>query len=333
MNKRDFIDLRSFSGQELEQILLDAEAIKSGRKDVTQLLAGKTLGMLFSVASTRTRLSFLAGARQMGGHAEYLNASDLQLKNRESLTDTARVMDRYLDGLIVRMYDMSSYGSGRAALETIAANTSFPVINALDDKDHPCQVMSDVLTMKEQLGPDFRKKKVVLTWGFAQRQKSPGVTHSMMSAASLLGMNLVVAFPEGFEPDAAYVDFAKTQAALSGGQLSFSHNMMEASEGADVIYVKSWKALNIGDDEELKLRNSVRADWCLSSEHFEVANPDAVYMDCLPSIRGEEVTAEVKDGPRSIIFDEAGNRLHMQKAIMNFVFERIKAPHNTPLFI
>ncbi|MEC5144125.1 hypothetical protein [Chitinophaga sp. 212800010-3] len=333
MHKRDFIDLRSFSGEELEQILQDAEAIKSGQKDVAQLLSGKTLGMLFSVASTRTRLSFLAGVRQMGGHAEYLNASDLQLKNRETIRDTARVMDKFLDGLIVRMYDMNNYGSGREALETLAANTSFPVINALDDKDHPCQVMSDVLTMKEQLGPDFRKKKVVLTWGFAQRQKSPGVTHSMMSAAALLGMNLVLAFPEGFEPDAAYIDFAKAQAAISGGQLSFSHNMMEASEGADVIYVKSWKALNLSDEKEQEVKKTIRTDWCLSSRHFEVANQDAVYMDCLPSIRGEEVTAEVKDGPRSIIFDEAGNRLHMQKAIMNFVFEKIKVPHNTPLFI
>ncbi|NLR57665.1 ornithine carbamoyltransferase [Chitinophaga polysaccharea] len=332
MHKRDFIDLRSFSREELEQILLDAEAIKSGQKDVSQVLSGKTLGMLFSVASTRTRLSFLAGTRQMGGHAEYLNTGDLQLKNRETVTDTAKVMDRFLDGLIVRMYDMKSYGSGREALETIAANTSFPVINALDDKDHPCQVMSDVLTIKEQLGPDFRKKKVLLTWGFAQRQKSPGVTHSMMSAAALLGMNLEVAFPEGFEPDEAYINFAKKQAALSGGRLSFSHNMMAAAEGADVIYVKSWKALNLSDEDELAIKNSVRADWCLSSRHFEAASQHAVYMDCLPSIRGEEVTAEVKDGPRSIIFDEAGNRLYMQKAIMNFVFEKIKAPHHIPLF-
>lgn len=324
MTKKDFIDLRSFSREELEHLLRQAERIKSGQEDVSGVLENKNIGLLFGVASTRTRLSFTVGARQMGAFPEYLNANDLQMKNRETVVDTAKVMDRFLDGLIIRMYDMSNYGAGRDMLSSFAEHVSFPVINALDDKDHPCQVMSDILTLKEKLGKDFRKKKVVLTWGYALRQKSRGVTHSMMTAASLLGMDLTVAFPKGFEPDEEYTRFAEEHTAVSGGKVSFSNDMMEAAEQADVLYVKSWKAIGCTDEQELEMRKDVRDKWCLSEEHFSVANPGAIYMDCLPSVRGEEVTAAVKDGPRSEIFDQAENRLHMQKAIMQYVFEGTK---------
>lgn len=321
MAKKDFIDLRSFSREELEHLLVQAEKIKSGELDVSKSLTGKNLGLLFGVASTRTRLSFTVGARQMGAFPEYLNANDLQMKNRETVVDTAKVMDRFLDALIIRMYDMTQYGAGRETVNSFAQSVSFPVINALDDKDHPCQVMSDILTLQEKLGKDFRRKKVVLTWGYALRQKSRGVTHSMMTAASLLGMDLTLAFPEGFEPDAEYTRFAQEEVAKSGGKITFSNNMMEAADQADVVYVKSWKAIGMPDEEELKIRNAIKDQWCLSEDHFSVARPGAIYMDCLPSIRGEEVTAEVKDGPRSEIFDQAENRLHMQKAIMQYVLE------------
>lgn len=316
LTNRDFISLMDFSGAELEGILTLAEDIKNSKKNISDHLVGKYLGLLFSVASTRTRISFQVGVSQMGGHAEHLNSNDLQLVNHESLIDTAAVMDRYLDGLIIRMYDMTQYGKGREALRLIAEHADIPVINALDDKDHPCQVMGDILTMKEKFGDDYKKKKLVFTWGYSWRQKSPGVPHSMMIASSLLGMNVVFAHPKGFDLDPEYVDFARNAVTQSGGTLEFSNDLMEASEGADVIYVKSWKALNLPTEEDSRIRQEVRDDWCVSDEHFKVANPGALFMNCLPIIREEQATASVIDGDHSVLYDEAENRLHIQKAIM-----------------
>ena len=319
LTNRDFISLMDFSGAELEGILTLAEDIKNGKKNISDHLVGKYLGLLFSVASTRTRISFQVGVSQMGGHAEHLNSNDLQLVNHESLIDTAAVMDRYLDGLIIRMYDMTQYGKGREALRLIAEHADIPVINALDDKDHPCQVMGDILTMKEKFGDDYKKKKLVFTWGYSWRQKSPGVPHSMMIASSLLGMNVVFAHPKGFDLDPEYVDFARNAVKQSGGTLEFSNDLMEASEGADVIYVKSWKALNLPAEEDSRIRLEVRDNWCVSDEHFKVANPGALFMNCLPIIREEQATASVIDGDHSVLYDEAENRLHIQKAIMSAV--------------
>ena len=315
LEKRNFIDLRDFSRAELEGLIDQGFRIKSG-DDRQQYLRGKFLGLLFSVASTRTRISFQTGAYHLGGHAEHYNAADLQMSNHETLMDTAAVMGRFLDAIIVRMYDMNFYGRGRESLETIARYASVPVINALDDKDHPCQVMADILTLKEKFGRDFRKKKVVMSWGYSKRQKSLGVLHSMMSAGALLGMNLTFAYPEGYDLDPDYVAFARKTLEESGGTLEFSNDLNTASEGADVIYVKNWKSLKMTREEEEQYKERIKNDWCVSSAHYERANPGALYMDCMPFIRGEQVTAEVADGPRSIIYDQAENRLHMQKAIM-----------------
>jgi ornithine carbamoyltransferase len=318
-SNKDFIDLRDWSAEDLENILDLAERIKSGSIDSTSALSGKIFGLLFSVASTRTRVSFQVALHQMGGHGEYLNANDLQLSNRESLKDTAEVLNRYLDGLIVRMYNMNEYGKGREALELIARHTDFPVINALDDKDHPCQVIADILTMKERFGESFKEKKLVMTWGYSKRQKSPGVLHSMLTAGSLLGMNMTFAYPKGFDLDEEYVEFARSTITGAGGTLEFSNDLEEAAEEADIIYVKNWKALGMSSEEDMKVRESVREDWCISEPHFKKARPGAIYMDCLPLIREEQVTAEVADGPRSIIYDEAENRLYAQKAILQYL--------------
>ncbi len=315
LKNRDFIDLMSFTKEELEWLMDFAENIKSG-KDKTRYLDEKNLGLLFSVASTRTRISFQVGARQMGGHAEFYNSSDLQLSNNESLIDTAKVMERYLDALIVRMYDMKQYGKGREAMNTLTEYANIPIINALDDKDHPCQVLGDILTMKEKFGEDYKKKKVVFTWGYAKRQKSLGVPHSLMSAGATLGMNIVFAYPKGFDLDEQYIEFARKTSQSTGARIEFCNDLMEASEGADIIYQKNWKGINMEDAQELRIREEVRHDWCVSMEHFKRANPGAVYMDCLPVIRGEGVTSEVIDGDCSIVYDEAENRLHIQKAIM-----------------
>ena len=312
---RDLINFMDFDKAGLEGLLDLAATMKSGQ-DKTKYLQDKQIGMLFGVASTRTRISFQVATSQLGGHAEHYNAADLQLSNRESLGDTAAVMSRYLDAIIVRMYDMNFYGQGRAALNTIAQHANIPVISALDDKDHPCQVVADLLTLKEKYGEDYKKKTVVMTWGYSKRQKSLGVLHSMMSAGSILGMNLRFAHPCGFELDEEYVSFAKSAAKESGATIEFTNDLREASEGADVIYAKNWKSLKMSKEEEDAFKDEIKDDWCVTSEHYNRANAGALYMDCMPFIRGEQVTSEVADGAQSIIYDQAENRLHGQKAIL-----------------
>lgn len=315
MKGRDFIDLRNFTAAEISTLLDFAADLKGGRRHA-RYLEGKFLGMLFAVASTRTRISFQVGAWQLGGHAEYYNAANLQLTNGEELRDTAAVMSRYLSGIIVRMYDMTRYGQGRESLKTIAAHAGVPVINALDDKDHPCQVMADLLTLREKYGEDYKRRKIVMAWGYSRRQKSLGVLHSMMTAGSLLGMNLRFVYPRGFDLDEEYISSAKSALQSSGGSLEFSNDLMEAAEGADVIYVKNWKSLSMSKEAEEKFKEGIKDKWCVTAEHFSRAHPGAYYMDCMPFVRGEQVVAEVADGPNSIIYDQAENRLHVQKAIM-----------------
>jgi ornithine carbamoyltransferase len=315
LNGRDFISLKDFTKDELEGLIDLAERMKSGN-DRQEYLKDKYFGMLFTVASTRTRISFQVGAQQLGAHAEFYPSADLQLTNHESLQDTAAVMSRFLDALIIRTYDMTSYGKGRADILTMAKYADVPVINALDDKDHPCQVMADLLTLSERFGKDYKKKKVVMTWGYTKRQKSLGVLHSMMSAGALLGMNLRFAYPKGYELDEEYVAFASEAIRDSGGTIEFSNDLNEASEGADVIYAKNWKSLSMSKDEDAEYRDSIKDEWRISKQHFERANPGACYMDCMPFTRDEQVTAEVADGENSIIYNQAENRLHMQKAIM-----------------
>lgn len=312
---RDFLGLDAFTREELEGLLDLALEMKSGR-DRTKYLADKNLGMLFTKPSTRTRISFQVAARQLGGHAELYQPEQLQMSNHETLVDTAEVMNRFLDGLVIRMYDLARYGEGRKTLELFAERMDGPVVNALDDREHPCQIMADVLTLREQFGEDYKKKKVVLTWAFAERQKSPGVTHSWLMAASILGLSFTMAFPEGFEPDPEYDAFAREAVKRSGGTIEYSHDLDEASVGADVIYAKSWKSLSSTEEEDRVLRGKHREAWRVARRHFERANPDAVFMDCMPLIRGDEADADVVDGPQSIRYDEAENRLHIQKAIL-----------------
>ncbi len=315
LKNRDFLGLKDFTRDELEHLLDLALELKSGR-DRTKYLDGKTLGMLFTKPSTRTRISFQVAARQLGGHAEYYHPDQLQMSNHETLIDTAEVMNRFLDAIVIRRYDLSDYGAGRRALETFAEHSDVPIINALDDKEHPCQIMADVLTIRERFGDDYKGKKVVLTWAFAERQKSPGVTHSWLMAASILGLNFTMAFPEGFEPDPEYDAFAREAAKASGATIEYSHDLDEASEGADVIYAKSWKSLASTVEEDRALRQKHREAWRVARRHFDRANPGAVFMDCMPLIRGDEADADVVDGPMSIRYDEAENRLHAQKAIL-----------------
>ncbi len=315
LRNRDFINLMDFTADELESLLALALSMKRGdrRSDV---LAGRFIGLLFTLPSTRTRISFQAAAHQLGAHAEHCGGSELQIANHESLVDTAAVMARYFDAIVVRMYDMDAYGEGRRNLVAMAAKAAVPLINALDDKDHPCQVMSDILTLREKFGPGYKRRKLLMTWGYSRRLKSPGVLHSMLTAAALLGMDVRFAHPEGYELDGEYLEFARTAARKSGADIEFCNDLREASEGVDAIYVKNWKSLSMSREEDERLRASIRDQWCIGVEHMRLANPAAYYMDCMPFIRGEQVTAEVADGESSIIYDQAENRLHFQKALL-----------------
>ncbi|HEX4955006.1 MAG TPA: ornithine carbamoyltransferase [Thermoanaerobaculia bacterium] len=312
---RDFLALRDFSGAELEALLDFAARRKAGR-DRVRYLDGQTLGLLFASASTRTRISFQVACRRLGAWAEHYTPGELQMSNHETLIDTTEVMSRLLDGIVVRSYNLSAYGEAHRGLRLMAERSTKPVINALDDTEHPCQVMADLLTLRELFGEELPGRRIVFTWAYAKRQKSLGVTHSMLAAAALLGLDLEMVYPEGFDPDPGYLDFAREAAARSGARIRFSHDLEQASEGASVIYAKSWKSLELTVEEDLAQREQLRERWRVSEHHFERARPEAVFMDCMPLIRGDEATAEVVDGPRSVRYQEAENRLWAQEAIL-----------------
>jgi len=318
---RDFITLRDYSKEELETILNLAIELK--RKlyvgEPHRYLENKELGMMFFNPSTRTRISFETGMSQLGGHAQMYAPEHLHAFYRESWVDTAQVMARYLDGIMVRLYAIPDvklkYGEAREILNTMAANSRVPIINASDDQEHPCQVMADIQTLIERFGTDYTKKKVAMVWCCHPRLLSPGIPHSMALAGGKLGMQLTFAYPEGYDPDPNYMDHGLQLAKQSGGNLEITHNMKDAVENADVIYVKSWKLLNQPEAADLERRKSL-TDWRITKDHFDIANKGAIFMNAMPIRREIDATNEVIDGPMSVMYDQAENRLHAEKAIM-----------------
>ena len=319
MNKRDFIALKDISSDDLHYLINLSMQYKKNGLDSENLLNKKIIGLLFSVASTRTRMSFQKAIYEMGGQGDYYNFTDLQLKNGESLEDTAKVASQYLDALVIRNYDMKHYGEGRKATHLFAAQSQIPIINALDDKDHPTQVLADLLTLKDKWGGDFTKKRILFSWGYSNRQKSLGVPHSFLCAAAMLGMKFRVAFPVGYELDHEYTSFANNLARLSGAEIEYSNNLMEASTEVDCIYVKNWKSLSMSFEEEEAYKKNLKG-WQITEECFNQAQEGALYMDCLPSIAGEEAAETVRKGNNSIIFEQAHNRIYANKAILSWVF-------------
>ncbi|MBN2552502.1 MAG: ornithine carbamoyltransferase [Spirochaetales bacterium] len=321
MRGRDFVSLMDYTGEELITILETGFDFKKmlARRQPHEVLKGKTLGMLFTQPSTRTRISFETGMTQLGGHAQYYTQEGMQLKNKESWEDTGRIISRYIDGLMIRMYDLERYGMARDIVNVIADNATIPVINGLDDKEHPCQVMGDIMTIMEKLGPDWRQKKVVMSWAYSQRIKSPGVPQALLIAASLLGMDLTLAHPEHYALDPEYLEFAGKAYKRSGGKLEVTHDIHEACKGADVIYAKGWGSHSLSREEDQEYREQFKKDWCIDTSHFELANEVAYYMHPLPASRGQEVTDAVIDGPMSIVYDQGENRLHAQKAILSLL--------------
>ncbi|HED04939.1 MAG TPA: ornithine carbamoyltransferase [Candidatus Fraserbacteria bacterium] len=315
---RDLVSLMDYSREELETILDLAFALKRKNEveEEQNYLRGKTLAMIFANPSTRTRTSFEAAMTELGGHAQFHTPEVMQIAHHETWLDTARVLDRYVHGIMIRMYGLEKYGMARDILRLMADAAQIPVYNALDDKEHPFQILADLMTMIEKLGPGWRKKKIVLSWAYSERVKSAGVPQTMAIAASLLGMNLTLAYPEKYDVDPEYIAFARREAEKSGAEIEINHDVYQAAKGADVIYAKSWGSFLMEPQEDREYRKRFRQDWCISKKHFELANRRAIFMHCLPADRNLEVTDEVIDGPMSVVYDEAENRLHTEKAVL-----------------
>ena len=308
MNKgMDLLSIHELSADDVEEILTLAADLKAKQKAGIphKLLAGKTLGMIFEKSSTRTRVSFEVGMYQLGGQALFLSSRDLQLGRGEPIKDTARVLSRYLDGIMIRTY-------GHERIEELAHYADIPVINALSDLLHPCQALTDLLTIREYKGKNLAGLKM------AYVGDGNNMTHSLMYAAAKVGMNFAAATPEGYEPNAEVVANAKADAAATGATITITHNPMEAVAGADVIVTDTWASM--GQEAEHDARTAVfrpyQVNWELVAESGDAR---CIVMHCLPTYRGEEITEDVFEEFADVIFDEAENRLHVQKAIMALV--------------
>ena len=308
MNKgMDLLSIHELSAADVEEILTLAADLKAKQKAGIphKLLAGKTLGMIFEKSSTRTRVSFEVGMYQLGGQALFLSSRDLQLGRGEPIKDTARVLSRYLDGIMIRTY-------GHERIEELARYADIPVINALSDLLHPCQALTDLLTIREYKGKNLAGLKM------AYVGDGNNMTHSLMYAAAKVGMHFAVATPEGYEPNAKVITNAKADAAATGATVTITHNPMEAVAGADVIITDTWASM--GQEAEHDARTAVfrpyQVNWELVAES---GDPRCIVMHCLPAYRGEEITEDVFEEFADVIFDEAENRLHVQKAVMALV--------------
>ena len=301
---KDLLSIHELSRDEVEEILSLAQELKEKQKAGIphRLLEGKSLGMIFEKSSTRTRVSFEVGMYQLGGQALFLSSRDLQLGRGEPIKDTARVLSRYLDGIMIRTY-------GHERIEELAEWADVPVINALSDLLHPCQALTDLLTIREYKGKNLTGLKM------AYVGDGNNMTHSLMYAAAKVGMNFVAATPEGYEPNAEVVANAKADAAETGATVSITHNPMEAAAGADVIVTDTWASM--GQEAEHDARTAVfrpyQVNWELVAES---GNARCIVMHCLPAYRDEEIAEDVFEEFADVIFDEAENRLHVQKAIM-----------------
>lgn len=307
MNKlqgRDFISLHDFSVAEVAYMLEVGLKLKSEQKRgvAHPLLAGKTLGMIFQKSSTRTRVAFEVGMYQLGGHALCLNPRDIQLGRGETIKDTAQVLSRMLDGIMIRTF------SHDEVLE-LAQWASIPIINGLTDLLHPTQVIGDLMTIYEHKGSLKGRKLVFIGDG-------NNVAHELLFGGAKVGMDVTIACPPGFEPDPTVLQQARQDAQDTGARLEVMESPQEAVQGADVIYTDVWASM--GQEEEAEQKESRFRFYQVNQTLVQKAN-DAIILHCLPAKRGKEITDEVMDGPQSVVFDEAENRLHAHKAIMALV--------------
>ena len=299
---KDLLTIGAIPASRIVRLLRLSRELKTMRQRGRphQYLTGATLGLLFEKPSTRTRVSFEAGITQLGGKSLFLSATDIQLCRGESIADTARVLSRYLDGLVIRTYD-------HATVEEWARQATIPVINGLTDVCHPCQALSDLLTIREKKGALNGVKLAYVGDG-------NNVANSLIEGAAKMGMAISLGCPSGYEPDQRIVDLARVEAEHTGGSIEIGENPQVAVKEADVVYTDVW--VSMGREREQSRRLKALAPYQLNERLLKCARPDAIVMHCLPAHRGQEITAGVLDGPQSVVLDQAENRLHMQKAIL-----------------
>jgi ornithine carbamoyltransferase len=301
MRHKDFIEVTDYSADEVKQIFELARDMKAKPQKFRDALPGQTLAMIFEKSSTRTRVSFEVGMYQLGGHALFLSARDIQLGRGEPIEDTARVLSRYVDGIMARTF-------AHKTVTDLAQYASVPVINGLTDLTHPCQSMTDYFTAWEKFGGELKGRKL------AYVGDGNNMAHSLLLAAPKVGMDVAVATPAGYAPDPAIVRQAGEAAKAAGTNVLVTTRIEEAVAGADVVETDVWASM--GQEGEAEKRHRDFAGWIIDPKVMSLAKSSAIFMHCLPAHRGEEVAAEVIDSPRSVIYDEAENRLHVQKAIL-----------------
>lgn len=300
---KDFLTLADFSGDELKGLLEKAKQLKAAHLQgaETSILKGKILGMIFEKSSTRTRVSFEAGMLQLGGHALYLNSQDLQLGRGESIADTAKVLSQYVDAIMIRTFSHEK-------IQELAYHADIPVINGLTDLYHPCQALADLLTIEEKNGE--LKGQTLAYIGDGNN-----VAHSLMIASAKMGVNITIACPAGYEPDQSVLQQSQEFAEQTGSKVIVTSDPEEAAANADAIYTDVWTSMGQEAENDKRLKDF--AEYQVNQYLVQKAKKDYVFLHCLPAHRGEEVTAEVIDGNNSAVFQQAGNRLHVQKAILS----------------
>jgi ornithine carbamoyltransferase len=301
---RHYLSVDDLSVDELPQILELAAEVKADPSPHAQALAGRSIALIFEKPSTRTRVSFEVGIGQLGAKAIVLSAIELQLGRGETIEDTGRVLSRYVDGIVLRTFEQER-------LELLSTTATVPVVNALSDFEHPCQALADLLTIHERVGD--LSGRVLAYFGDGNN-----VAHSLLLAGTKAGMTVRVATPPGFEPIPQVVHRAEEIAVETGGAVEVTHDPEEAAVGAHVLYTDVWTSM--GQDLESEERALVFPSYQVSQKLVDLADPDVIVMHCLPAHRGQEITDEVIDGPRSVVWDQAENRLHTQKALLLRLF-------------
>lgn len=301
---RDFLTLMDFSKEEVEYFLDTAAELKRKQRmrESHEYLKGKQVALIFEKHSTRTRISFQAGIAQLGAQSFYMRPDELQMARGEPIKDTARVIDRYCDALVIRTF-------GQERVEEFARWMENPVINALTDLAHPCQILADLLTIREKKG-SFKGLKMAFTGDIWN------VCHSLLVGSSMMGMDIYIARPEAYNPNGHFVKFAHEQAKKRGSKIVITTNLGEAVTDADIVYSVAWYSLG---QEDVEQKKKEFAAYQITEDLLAKAKKDVIYMNCLPCHREEEVTDEVLEGSRSVVWDQAENRMHTEKAVLSLV--------------
>ena len=306
MSARSLITTTDLTPQETLLLLDDAAALREQRRELVlgragdDTLRGRTVALVFEKPSTRTRVSFEVGVRELGGTPLPLSSADLQLGRGETVADTGAVLGRYVQAIVIRTFAQSR-------LEELAASSGVPVVNALTDEEHPCQALADLLTVRDEFGDLTGRTLTYVGDG-------NNVAHSLLLAGAAVGLGVRVAHPVGYAPDVAIVARARALASAHGSEIMVTTDAREAASGSDVLYTDVWASM--GQESESEARAAVFAPYALDATLLALAADDAIVLHCLPAHRGEEIAAEVIDGPRSRVFDQAENRLHVQKAVL-----------------